>query len=154
MVFQGHKMLWGHGAQRMTITCLQTRTRPSLRGRPAMWITSMALQGLRNFRMYDLPASSDKSTERWSQSNAALVLRWDCALTAEHCDRGAAGIPALTRAEPGIKAAETQSPCPIPYSGFTTGEPLGIPLRKWLAGRSDLWITARRTDGWLLVILE
>lgn len=103
MVFQGYKMLWGRGAQRKTITCLQTCTHPSLRGRPAMWITSVVFQGRRNLRMYDLPASSDQSTERWSQSNAASVLRWDCALTAEHCNRGAAGIPALTRADPGSR---------------------------------------------------
>ena len=146
MVFQGYKMLWGRGAQRKTITCLQTCTHPSLRGRPAMWITSVVFQGRRNLR------------DVWFTSKFRSIYRKmvtvQCRFSSEmrlcsHCwalQPGCSWNPRSDPSGPGLKAAETQSPCPIPYSGFTTGEPPGIPLRKWLAGRSDLWITAGRTD--------
>lgn len=74
MAFQGDKMLWARG-HRMTTARLQACTRPSFRGRPAIWITSVVFHGLRGFRMYDLPASSDNPTE--GQSSPILLQLWD-----------------------------------------------------------------------------
>ena len=119
---------------RTATACLQTCSRPSFRGRPAMWVTSVVFQGLRDSRMYDLPASSGGSTERRSQANMALVLRWDWALTTVRCARTAAGSPLWPERTRGQDPEMPSLPGQLfglHYRG-ATGH------REWLAGPADL----------------